>query len=112
MADFVPITITNDNPKGKPSFAYHGIKSRCPCPPAMLQVSKIATNANRNSIVNARRNIYGGMDRSAASYYSRPCTIEDTILRNMEDLLRFLRIPSISADPAFAGEVRRAAEFV
>ena len=30
----------------------------------------------------------------------------------MEDLLRFLRIPSISADPAFRGEVRRAAEFV
>ncbi len=30
----------------------------------------------------------------------------------MEDLLRFLRIPSISADPAFAGEVRLAAEFV
>ncbi len=30
----------------------------------------------------------------------------------MEDLIRFLRIPSISADPAFAGDVRRAAEFV
>ncbi len=30
----------------------------------------------------------------------------------MDDLLSFLRIPSISADPAFAGEVRRAAEFV
>jgi acetylornithine deacetylase/succinyl-diaminopimelate desuccinylase-like protein len=30
----------------------------------------------------------------------------------MDDLLRFLRIPSISADPAFAGEVRQAAEFV
>jgi acetylornithine deacetylase/succinyl-diaminopimelate desuccinylase-like protein len=30
----------------------------------------------------------------------------------MEDLFRFLRIPSISADPAFAGEVRHAAEFV
>jgi acetylornithine deacetylase/succinyl-diaminopimelate desuccinylase-like protein len=30
----------------------------------------------------------------------------------MDDLLRFLRIPSISADPAFRGEVRRAAEFV
>jgi acetylornithine deacetylase/succinyl-diaminopimelate desuccinylase-like protein len=30
----------------------------------------------------------------------------------MDDLLRFLRIPSISADPAFAGEVRHAAEFV
>ncbi len=30
----------------------------------------------------------------------------------MEDLFRFLRIPSISADPAFAGEVRNAAEFV
>jgi acetylornithine deacetylase/succinyl-diaminopimelate desuccinylase-like protein len=30
----------------------------------------------------------------------------------MEELLRFLRIPSISADPAFRGEVRRAAEFV
>ena len=30
----------------------------------------------------------------------------------MEDLLRFLRIPSISADPAFASEVRRAAVFV
>lgn len=30
----------------------------------------------------------------------------------MDDLIRFLRIPSISADPAFAGEVRRAAEFV
>ncbi len=30
----------------------------------------------------------------------------------MDDLLRFLRIPSISADPAYAQEVRRAAEFV
>lgn len=30
----------------------------------------------------------------------------------MDDLLSFLRIPSISADPAFAGEVRRAADFV
>jgi acetylornithine deacetylase/succinyl-diaminopimelate desuccinylase-like protein len=30
----------------------------------------------------------------------------------MDDLLRFLRIPSISADPAFAGDVRKAAEFV
>jgi acetylornithine deacetylase/succinyl-diaminopimelate desuccinylase-like protein len=30
----------------------------------------------------------------------------------MDELLRFLRIPSISADPAFRGEVRRAAEFV
>ncbi len=30
----------------------------------------------------------------------------------MEDLLRFLRIPSISADPVFASEVRRAAVFV
>jgi acetylornithine deacetylase/succinyl-diaminopimelate desuccinylase-like protein len=37
---------------------------------------------------------------------------EDTIVRNMDDLLRFLRIPSISADPAYAQEVRRAAEFV
>jgi acetylornithine deacetylase/succinyl-diaminopimelate desuccinylase-like protein len=45
------------------------------------------------------------------------CTIfrlyyEDTIVRKMDDLIRFLRIPSISADPAYAGEVRRAAEFV
>jgi acetylornithine deacetylase/succinyl-diaminopimelate desuccinylase-like protein len=30
----------------------------------------------------------------------------------MDDLLSFLRIPSISADPAYRGEVRRAAEFV
>lgn len=30
----------------------------------------------------------------------------------MEELIRFLRIPSISADPAYAGEVRRAADFV
>jgi acetylornithine deacetylase/succinyl-diaminopimelate desuccinylase-like protein len=30
----------------------------------------------------------------------------------MDDLIRFLRIPSISADPAFAPDVRRAAEFV
>lgn len=30
----------------------------------------------------------------------------------MDDLLRFLRIPSISGDPAYSGEVRRAAEFV
>jgi acetylornithine deacetylase/succinyl-diaminopimelate desuccinylase-like protein len=30
----------------------------------------------------------------------------------MDDLLSFLRIPSISADPAYAHEVRRAAEFV
>ncbi len=30
----------------------------------------------------------------------------------MDDLLRFLRIPSISADPSFRGEVRQAAEFV
>jgi acetylornithine deacetylase/succinyl-diaminopimelate desuccinylase-like protein len=30
----------------------------------------------------------------------------------MEDLIRFLRIPSISADPSFIGEVRHAAEFV
>jgi acetylornithine deacetylase/succinyl-diaminopimelate desuccinylase-like protein len=37
---------------------------------------------------------------------------EDTIVRKMDDLLRFLRIPSISADPAYSGEVRRAAEFV
>jgi acetylornithine deacetylase/succinyl-diaminopimelate desuccinylase-like protein len=37
---------------------------------------------------------------------------EDTIVRNMEDLIRFLRIPSISADPSFRGEVRQAAEFV
>jgi acetylornithine deacetylase/succinyl-diaminopimelate desuccinylase-like protein len=39
-------------------------------------------------------------------------TFEDTIVRKMDDLLSFLRIPSISADPAYAGEVRRAAEFV
>lgn len=37
---------------------------------------------------------------------------EDTIVRNMNDLIRFLRIPSISADPAFRAEVRQAAEFV
>ena len=30
----------------------------------------------------------------------------------MDELLSFLRIPSISADPAFSGEIRRAAEFV
>jgi acetylornithine deacetylase/succinyl-diaminopimelate desuccinylase-like protein len=30
----------------------------------------------------------------------------------MDDLISFLRIPSISADPAYATEVRRAAEFV
>lgn len=30
----------------------------------------------------------------------------------MDDLITFLRIPSISADPAYAAEVRRAAEFV
>jgi acetylornithine deacetylase/succinyl-diaminopimelate desuccinylase-like protein len=30
----------------------------------------------------------------------------------MDDLFRLLRIPSISADPAFRAEVRRAAEFV
>jgi acetylornithine deacetylase/succinyl-diaminopimelate desuccinylase-like protein len=30
----------------------------------------------------------------------------------MDDLIRFLRIPSISADKSFAGEVRQAAEFV
>lgn len=30
----------------------------------------------------------------------------------MDDLINLLRIPSISADPAYAGEVRRAAEFV
>jgi acetylornithine deacetylase/succinyl-diaminopimelate desuccinylase-like protein len=37
---------------------------------------------------------------------------EDTIVRKMDDLIRFLRIPSISADPAYAREVRQAAEFV
>lgn len=37
--------------------------------------------------------------------------IEDTIVRKMDDLISFLRIPSISADPAYAAEVRRAAEF-
>jgi acetylornithine deacetylase/succinyl-diaminopimelate desuccinylase-like protein len=37
---------------------------------------------------------------------------EDTIVRKMEDLIRFLRIPSISADPSFIGEVRHAAEVV
>src|ERR1700676_3904666 len=42
----------------------------------------------------------------------RARTYEDTIVRKMDDLLRFLRIPSISADPAFAGEGRRAPEFV
>jgi acetylornithine deacetylase/succinyl-diaminopimelate desuccinylase-like protein len=46
------------------------------------------------------------MDLSMGVYY------EDTIVRNMDDLIRFLRIPSISADPAFRGEVRQAAEFV
>src|ERR1700675_2041099 len=30
----------------------------------------------------------------------------------MDDLISFLRIPSISADPAYSTEVRRAAEFV
>src|SRR5580698_2631732 len=30
----------------------------------------------------------------------------------MDDLFRFLRIPSISADPSYIGEVRQAAEFV
>ncbi len=30
----------------------------------------------------------------------------------MDDLIRFLRIPSISADPAFKAEVQQAAEFV
>ena len=30
----------------------------------------------------------------------------------MDDLISFLRIPSISADPCYAAEVRRAAEFV
>jgi len=30
----------------------------------------------------------------------------------MDDLIRLLRIPSISADPSFRGEVRQAAEFV
>jgi acetylornithine deacetylase/succinyl-diaminopimelate desuccinylase-like protein len=40
------------------------------------------------------------------------CTYEDTIVRIMDDLIRFLRIPSISADPAYSGEVRHAAEFV
>jgi len=30
----------------------------------------------------------------------------------MDDLLRFLRIPSISADPAYSADIRRAAEFV
>lgn len=30
----------------------------------------------------------------------------------MDDLIRFLRIPSISANPAYSAEVRRAAEFV
>jgi len=42
----------------------------------------------------------------------RSTSNEDTIVRKMDDLLRFLRIPSISADPAYSGEVRRAAEFV
>jgi acetylornithine deacetylase/succinyl-diaminopimelate desuccinylase-like protein len=37
---------------------------------------------------------------------------EDTIVRKMDDLIRFLRIPSISADPAYRGEVRLAAEYV
>ncbi len=37
---------------------------------------------------------------------------EDTIVRKMDDLIRFLRIPSISADPSFRSSVRQAAEFV
>ena len=32
--------------------------------------------------------------------------------RFLEELLELLRIPSISADPAYKGEVRRAAEYV
>ena len=32
--------------------------------------------------------------------------------RFLEELLNLLRIPSVSADPAFAGDVRRTAEFV
>jgi acetylornithine deacetylase/succinyl-diaminopimelate desuccinylase-like protein len=46
------------------------------------------------------------MDLSMGVYY------EDTIERNMEDLIRLLRIPSISADPSYRGEVRQAAEFI
>src|ERR1700760_1001528 len=42
----------------------------------------------------------------------RTCTYEDTIGRKRHDLLRFLRSPSITADPAYAGECRKAAEFV
>ena len=37
---------------------------------------------------------------------------EDTIVRKMDDLIRFLRIPSISGDPSYIREVRQAAEFV
>ena len=41
-----------------------------------------------------------------------PCTNEDTIVRKLDDLFSFLRIPSISADPAYRREVRQAAKFV
>lgn len=32
--------------------------------------------------------------------------------RQLDELLEFLKIPSVSADPQFAKEVRRTAEFV
>jgi acetylornithine deacetylase/succinyl-diaminopimelate desuccinylase-like protein len=50
----------------------------------------------------ASRKKYGGISSNAISY----CTAK------MNDLLSFLRIPSISALPEHASEVRRAAEFV
>ena len=38
--------------------------------------------------------------------------IDDNAERFVDELKDFLRIPSISADPAFSADVRRAAEYV
>lgn len=38
--------------------------------------------------------------------------IQDNKQRFLDELLDFLKIPSISADPAYAGDVKRAAEFL
>ena len=38
--------------------------------------------------------------------------IEENKPRFIEELFELLRIPSVSADPAFAGDVRKTAELV
>src|SRR5579862_4120172 len=101
-AEAVPATVVIASPRTNASLTYHGIRSRCPCPPTWLHSSRMVTTASRNSDMYAMRSKYGDIGTNAISY----CTAK------MKDLLSFLQIPSISALPEHAADVRRAAEFV